>query len=514
MSDPKFFRVCVNEECKVRLPKASVDPHTVCLGCRGFECALDKRCKECEDLDEKKWMEMKRYVRKLEMDKLRRASKSKSRSVSDVSLDISFNPSIPKSPLEVDPSPEVVTPAPSTGTVSAVMDPQFARMAAEMKELKDQLEALKKGKSASEVCDNVCASAVEVATDRPCHAPRSRPLPSSQDLGRRYVDDRKGVRGTYSRSAVASSSPVAFSQAAYDRHRKGVSEELASSPSPSPRRRWQFEDSRPTKRRWLQQEDQPRTRSPLSGAWSSPESFASDDDRNASPAKRSRPFSECSPLAVRRRESSLLSASGEFSRNPSPAPSLSRQPSPSDPQDAAAAAKSFMTVMQGQLASLVQAFSRPPPQSVRRKDSKLPVKRSRRESPAEVSPRDKRELDPSPVRVNKGRSSGLEHKNFFVSPKQKPQGSSPEARLFPLHALNDRNFLPLAGTLFLCSARLRPRFSREERTQRTSSTPGRDSPSAPGRASNSRRQGVSNARRQDASLAIPGRIQLSTSGFF
>ncbi|XP_068246677.1 uncharacterized protein [Palaemon carinicauda] len=84
---------------------------------------------------------MKHYVHKLELDKARRASRSKAKSASERSLDISIDPLI-NSSLEVEPSPEVVTPAPSTGTVSAD-DPRYARMAAELKAIKDQLSALK-----------------------------------------------------------------------------------------------------------------------------------------------------------------------------------------------------------------------------------------------------------------------------------------------------------------------------------------------------------------------------------
>ncbi|XP_068224009.1 uncharacterized protein [Palaemon carinicauda] len=180
-------------------------------------------------------------------------------------------------------------------------------MAAELKAIKDQLSALK-GKSESEI--SAGESAVEVATDRTCLYPRSRPLPSSQDLGRRYVDGRKGVRGTYPRSAVASDSPVASSRAALDRHGKGVSEVMVSSPSPSPRRKWQYETSRPTKRRW-NRTNQIRSHSPCS---SSPEPCPSEDDLDAVPVKRPKPRDE-------RQE--------RPSRDPSPITSATRQPSPS-----------------------------------------------------------------------------------------------------------------------------------------------------------------------------------------
>ncbi|XP_068243929.1 GTPase-activating Rap/Ran-GAP domain-like protein 3 [Palaemon carinicauda] len=86
---------------------------------------------------------MKGYVPKVELDKARRASKSKSNSAIELSLNISLDPLI-NSSVEVEPSPEVVAPAPSTGTVSTD-DPRYARMAAELKAIKDQLSAFKEG---------------------------------------------------------------------------------------------------------------------------------------------------------------------------------------------------------------------------------------------------------------------------------------------------------------------------------------------------------------------------------
>ncbi|XP_068242550.1 micronuclear linker histone polyprotein-like [Palaemon carinicauda] len=229
-------------------------------------------------------------------------------------------------------------------------------MASELKAIKDQLSALK-NESESEI--SASESAVEVATDRTCYYLRSRPLPSSQDQGRRYVDGRKGVRGTYPQSAVASDSPVAFSQAALDRHGKGVSDVIVSSPNPSPRRKWQYEAMRPTKRKWNRNRTEPtRSRSPCS---SSPEPCPSEDDLDAVPVKRPKPRDESQERP---------------SRDPSLSTSATRQPSPSEMQDPAAVAKSFIPVMQKQLFSLVLAFSCPSPQSDRLMDNSVPVKKS------------------------------------------------------------------------------------------------------------------------------------------
>ncbi|XP_068221280.1 serine/arginine repetitive matrix protein 5-like [Palaemon carinicauda] len=279
-------------------------------------------------------------------------------------------------------------------------------MGVELKARKDQLAALK-GKNASEI--SACESAVEVGTDQTCHAPRSRPLPSSQDQGRKYVEGRKGVRATYPWSAVASSSPVAISQAAHDRHGKGVSEVIVSSPSPSPRCRWQYEASRPTKRRWIQQADQTRSRFPLS---SSAEPFPSDDDWDASPAKKSK------PRDGRKERSPLPSGDKGPSREPSPATSVTRQPSPSESRDPAVVAKSFLTVMQEQLVSLVQTFRCPPPQSSRRKDDKLPVKKSA----------SKRERNSSPLQDDRQPRSRSEGKLRHSSPRETCRDSSSARR--------------------------------------------------------------------------------------
>ncbi|XP_068240992.1 serine/arginine repetitive matrix protein 5-like [Palaemon carinicauda] len=275
---------------------------------------------------------MKRYVDMLELDKARRASRYKSKSASELSLDISFDPLI-NSSVVIEPSPEVVAPAPSTGTVSTD-DPRYTRMAAELKALKDQLSAFK-GKSES---------------------------------------------------------------AAHDRHGKGISEVMVSSPSPSPRRKWQYEASRPTKRRW-KQADQTRSRSPLS---SSPEPFPSEDDWDAVPAKRPK------PRDGRKEDSSLLFSDERPLRDPSPTTSATRQPSPSVSQDPAAVAESFMTVMQKKLFSLVQAFSRPFPQSGRRKDDSLPIKKSASKRERSTSPLQDKQCHSSP-RESRRDSSSARH---------------------------------------------------------------------------------------------------------
>ena len=42
-------RKCIN--CKRRIPSINYDPHKICFVCRGYVCALEKRCEECETWD-------------------------------------------------------------------------------------------------------------------------------------------------------------------------------------------------------------------------------------------------------------------------------------------------------------------------------------------------------------------------------------------------------------------------------------------------------------------------------
>ncbi|XP_068214334.1 serine-rich 25 kDa antigen protein-like [Palaemon carinicauda] len=97
-----------------------------------------------------------------------------------------------------------------------------------------------------------------------------------------------------------------------------------SSPNPSPRRKGQYEASRPTKRRWNCNE-QSRSHSPGS---SSHEPCPSEEDLDNVPVKRMKPRDESQERPA---------------KDPSPSTSATRQPSLSEPQDPAAVAKSFMT---------------------------------------------------------------------------------------------------------------------------------------------------------------------------
>ena len=51
-SQPRHRRICSAFQCDKRLCAESGDPHTLCVGCRGGICSLDKRCRECEDWED------------------------------------------------------------------------------------------------------------------------------------------------------------------------------------------------------------------------------------------------------------------------------------------------------------------------------------------------------------------------------------------------------------------------------------------------------------------------------
>ena len=68
---PDVRRNCI--ACPRRISKKTVDCHTLCISCRGFDCDLDNRCEECMEWPEE---EIKLYA------KYRKSLKSKTRSKS------------------------------------------------------------------------------------------------------------------------------------------------------------------------------------------------------------------------------------------------------------------------------------------------------------------------------------------------------------------------------------------------------------------------------------------------
>ena len=64
---PTRTRYCTTKGCKSRLARASVDPHVLCVVCRGSECDLATRCKVCESWSEQTMMDYLAHYAKLEV---------------------------------------------------------------------------------------------------------------------------------------------------------------------------------------------------------------------------------------------------------------------------------------------------------------------------------------------------------------------------------------------------------------------------------------------------------------
>ncbi|XP_064116510.1 uncharacterized protein LOC135222355 [Macrobrachium nipponense] len=300
MSDSGIvYRVCSKGGCRVRIPKASLDPHTLCVNCMGRICTFEDRCDECLILDDKEWKELDRYVRKLERDRIRRTKSSLSRS--STSQEVVDNPIVPS------PAPSqghlVEVSAPDPVSESGAKDSTFAGIQAVLEKMGQQIASLtEQGNRTWTVVSalsagtkvsvseklSVSASVVEDASDRSCRAPRPRPLTSSRTHGRRKVESLREARGSSIRSGVPSSKPIDASQVASDNRRKGLSSVFGSSSDDvSSRRGWRHStSSRPLKRKLLR-DSEVSSEEQLLGCshWSSPERFSSSE---ASPAKQSR----------------------------------------------------------------------------------------------------------------------------------------------------------------------------------------------------------------------------------
>lgn len=174
------IRFC-SKGCKTRLVKLSLDPHTSCFSCRGQKCSADLTCNECELLTLSDWSALGKYMKKLERDRIRKASSRSSRSGG--SQEVFVNPIIPAPPVVpvVLPTPDTVSPNPDTVSVlNAFMS--------SMQKMGDNLQRLVDRSDNTSVVP--CVSVVEEVASRPIHAPRSRPLSGSQVPGRRHAERR------------------------------------------------------------------------------------------------------------------------------------------------------------------------------------------------------------------------------------------------------------------------------------------------------------------------------------
>ena len=56
-------RKCIS--CPRRMSKTSADRHTLCITCRGFDCDLNNRCKECLEWSEEEVVKYAKYRKSL-----------------------------------------------------------------------------------------------------------------------------------------------------------------------------------------------------------------------------------------------------------------------------------------------------------------------------------------------------------------------------------------------------------------------------------------------------------------
>ncbi|XP_064090887.1 serine/arginine repetitive matrix protein 1-like isoform X1 [Macrobrachium nipponense] len=418
------FRVCCVEECKVRLPKTSVDPHTVCTRCRGYVCLINDRCKECESLPDSSWKTYDSYVRKLERDRIRRSS---SRSVSaSRSQGSDFSPANPPvdfaipNPVVLPSGPEVVSA--EGNTLSMIMD--------SIRNLESKVLALQSG--VVKCSDGISApSVMEGASDRPYNASRPGPLSDSQDSGSVQVESRRRVTGAPHRSGVPSAGPDDASQAAKDRARARILKDcFLSSEASSPRKGWSSrKDSRPLKRSFREEDaSRPFSRDAFR---SSPESFDA-----FLPQKRTRTSSEDDSVERPSRSRERAVAFPVRRKKASPRPSSSHRISPS-PEKETSPTKKILLGMQRQLASFIAEREAEPRR--RRKDSRLPIKRSKqspspspRSSPSSASSPSRFRL--APQRVSRGFDERHpRHSLDRKAHRRDRRASRHDAPLAPLH---------------------------------------------------------------------------------
>ncbi|XP_068238219.1 uncharacterized protein [Palaemon carinicauda] len=288
MADPSpipKFRKCNARDCNKRLPKASLDPHTVCSNCRGKTCQLGDRCDECVVLSEFDWLEFDKYSHKLERDRVRRSSSR--------SLDFSSSHA-----PEPNPSPVVVVPEPSTSThepsmrdmllaiqalgerVESLATDRYQLMA-DVKVLKCQSATLENRGDKVISAQSVFSVATEGSSVRACRSPSPRPLASSHAPGRSNVVGLMGTRGSNQRTDVPS---MVSGVSRQDRPYHKTSEAVFSSSSEgfSRKKPWS-KVSRPLKRKSV---PSGQVQCPGCSHWDSSDPVQSSED--CSPPKRKR----------------------------------------------------------------------------------------------------------------------------------------------------------------------------------------------------------------------------------
>ncbi|XP_068206689.1 uncharacterized protein [Palaemon carinicauda] len=305
MANPSpVYRKCI-KGCHTRLPKASIDPNTICVKCRGKTCTFGDWCEECFSLTESEWLAYERYTQRLERDRIRCSS---SRSVElPVSNVIDPNPSL----VVVDQEPKEPTMKDMLSAIQA-LGVRVESLAADKNQIMSEINLLKSCRtgdlSSAKSSANVF-SVVEGASARSCRSPSLRPLSSSRTHGRSYVERRKGTRGVINRAYVPSSVPAVVSQVAHPHHRKGEVSALSPSSDDVSRDEVWRQASRPLKRKAQaveQRHDSP-PQQPGCNHWDTPERFQSLGE--CSPAKRSDVGSEMDKGLVQS-DSELIPGSG------------------------------------------------------------------------------------------------------------------------------------------------------------------------------------------------------------
>ncbi|XP_068234123.1 titin homolog [Palaemon carinicauda] len=276
MADPSpLYRKC-SKGCQTRHRKGSVDPHMICVKCRGKLFAYGDWCEECSSLAESQWVAYELYTQKLEKDRIRkeRIRRSSSRSVNLSRSDV-INPFT--SPVVVDQEPKEPTTRDMLSAIQA-LGVRVESLAADKKQMMSEINFLKSGRTSDRSSVKSPTNVFSVVEDAPaqsCRSPSLRPLSSSRK-GRSYVEGRKGIRGFISRVDIPSSEVSALSPSSDEESRDD---------------RWRKE-SRPIKRK-VQSVEQPHVSSPQQpdcSHWETPERFRSLDE--CSSAKRSKVVSE------------------------------------------------------------------------------------------------------------------------------------------------------------------------------------------------------------------------------
>ncbi|MPC80123.1 hypothetical protein E2C01_074691 [Portunus trituberculatus] len=117
-SHPRPGRICSALQCDKHLCAESGDPHTLCVGCRGGICSLDKRCLEYEDWEDDVIIKASKHQVSLQSRRLayhKRKEGGKSLPVLSPSSSVSSASNPDVAPVPADDSVSSDSPPPSPG---------------------------------------------------------------------------------------------------------------------------------------------------------------------------------------------------------------------------------------------------------------------------------------------------------------------------------------------------------------------------------------------------------------